>query len=382
MTFGARLTVVSGLGVLVAAGAAVATHLAGHSYTYSCGPCGTNTCAQAFACLQDTSRPTVTVPAGTYTSQYNVSNQPANTNLDAHTNVVFESSSTNKYPVVVRETNAAGLCWNGGKFKGLWDTSWTWGQMHDANNAAWVAKSATPSVDGVRANNVTDGVRLEPNTQTIADTNFTIRQVWLSNIRDDCIEDDRLQGGLVDDVLFDGCYVGISTRATDTSFDGTNRTITVNDSMIGLKAMKGTRTGKGICVGGTEDGAACCDPSLADTNPCSPQDLCAGGGVCSGHNMFFKVLSSGKSPRLQLTDNLFYAEDVPNDGASGLCPPLTYLTACSNNTIVWAGSGAFPTTCSLGSFPASCWQVTTDTSIWNNAVAAWKTAHPHVPDIQ
>jgi len=49
--------------------------------------------------------------------------------------------------------------------------------------------------------------------------------------------------------------------------------------------------------------------------------------------------------------------------------PKPYLDDCSNNTIVWLGSGPYP-----AEVP-SCFTVTTDRAVWDDAVAAWKAAH-------
>ena len=39
---------------------------------------------------------------------------------------------------------------------------------------------------------------------------FVLRNAYISNVRDDCVENDVLSGGLIEDSLFDGCYMGLS----------------------------------------------------------------------------------------------------------------------------------------------------------------------------
>jgi hypothetical protein len=48
------------------------------------------------------------------------------------------------------------------------------------------------------------------------------------------------------------------------------------------------------------------------------------------------------------------------------------LVGCSNNVMVWLGGGDYPTTL------PDCFTVTSDRSVWDTAVQAWKAQHPHV----
>ena len=45
-------------------------------------------------------------------------------------------------------------------------------------------------------------------------SNWAVRGAHTSMIHDDCLQDDFLNAGVIDGSLFDGCYVGISTRAS------------------------------------------------------------------------------------------------------------------------------------------------------------------------
>src|SRR5262249_42883267 len=148
---------------------------------------------------------------------------------------------------------------------------------HDLNNAG-VAFASPTSVEGVRIDDVTDGLRprgVGP---------FVIRAAWLSYVRDDCVENDHLEGGLIDDVLFDGCYVALSERPSpDSTLDGHENLVTIRRSLIRLQAMPGPRDG-------------------------SPSDL--------GHGQFFKW--SDTASRLALYDDVFLAERVSQAGAESM----------------------------------------------------------------
>jgi hypothetical protein len=167
-------------------------------------------------------------------------------------------------------------------------------------------------------------------------------------VRDDCIENDHLLSGLVDDSLFDGCYVAFSARPSaeivDSGFDGSGNVWTIQNSLVRLEAMPGP------------DGGA-------------PTDL--------GHGGFFKWHSWNDptlslSPKLALYNNVFMAEQVGEVGGSRMGTPPGQVIDCANNIMVWLGPGAFP-----GTLPG-CFTVTSDRSVWDAAVADWLDRHPYV----
>ena len=63
------------------------------------------------------------------------------------------------------------------------------------------------TLDGIRIDNVWDGIRPRGNAD-----GFRITNVWVSGARDDCIENDHRQTGVIEDSLFDRCHMGISVR--------------------------------------------------------------------------------------------------------------------------------------------------------------------------
>jgi hypothetical protein len=233
-------------------------------------------------------------------------------------------------------------CLAGGTVLGQYDRGLSWDQMHDFNNAAVAFTNPLFIADGVRIDNMTDGIRPR-NGGT-----FTVRSAWLSYVRDDCIENDHLQDGLVDDSLFDGCYVAFSARPSqeniDAGYDGSGSVWTIQNSLVRLEAMPGPAGG-------------------------SPTEM--------GHGGFFKWHSWNDatlslSPKLALYDNVFMAEEVGHVGASRMGTPPDQVIDCANNVMVWLGGGEFP-----GTLP-SCFTVTTDRSVWDAAVADWHERHPYV----
>ena len=89
-----------------------------------------------------------------------------------------------------------------------------------------------------------------------------------------------------------------------------------------------------------------------------------------GNGQFFKW--SDLATNLELDNNVFLAEQVSQEGAGSMGMPSS-LVSCANNVMVWLGAGPYP-----APLPA-CFTVTTDRSVWDNAVAAWKTRHGVTP---
>ena len=91
--------------------------------------------------------------------------------------------------------------------------------------------------------------------------------------------------------------------------------------------------------------------------------------------------------------NLIYRVDGPRPFGGATADPLGdyrsriglsdlgKLDEVNNNVLVWNGTAQHGSYSSLwGSAPAG-WTVTSNLSVWTNAVAAWKTAHPSVQRI-
>jgi hypothetical protein len=278
-----------------------------------------------FACLAG-SGPLITL-RGTRTTEYNERTLAPGTRIDARAATFLGSSSAN-YPISL--DGAGAICFAGGNVKGQYDRTLGWETMHDMNNAG-VAFASPTTVDGVRVDDVTDGLRPRGRGP------FTIRNVWLSYIRDDCVENDHLEGGLIEDSLFDGCYVALSERPSDTTpIDRRGDLVTIRDSLIRLQPMPGPRNG-------------------------SPSDL--------GNGALFKW--SDEATKLALHDDVFLVEQVGQDGPDTMGIPKT-LASCSNNLMVWLGPGDYP-----APLP-SCFTVTRDRRKWDDAVARWKMTHPNV----
>ena len=229
----------------------------------------------------------------------------------------------------------AGGVWRGGSVTGLWDqqtTSWVDGYH---SYTAFYVRLDSATVMNLRVHNYGDAVRFTDQGTRY----FTLRASWFSDIHDDCMEDDRLKPGLVEDNLFDGCHVGISMRpgkADQDTVTGVGDTLVIRNNLIRLKPF-----------------AHGSKPELANT-----------------HGGFFKVGNAypQKNLTLILEGNIFRADMLPGTGS--LClNQHGKVTRASGNIVVWLGAGSYPCTLPPG------WTLTRDVRVWNDAVAAWKSRH-------
>ena len=236
-------------------------------------------------------------------------------------------TQVDSWPVSV--TGSAGVCWRGGEVVGTYPRDTSWDTFH--HTGAFGFTNPTSVIEGLRVHNYGDAVNIREGA-----VDFLIRGVHATFIHDDCIQNDFLYSGIIEDSLFDGCSVGLSARpsSSNTTSDGHAETMTVRRSLLRLEPM----------------------PTVYS-------------GPAPGHGGFFKWdFDAGRSPGLVLEHNVFRADQAPNNGSLGL--PEGYDVSCTGNTIVWLGKGAFP---DAHSWRSRCpdTRIVTTASTWTDAVAAW-----------
>jgi hypothetical protein len=231
-------------------------------------------------------------------------------------------------------------CLAGGLIEGTNPATAGWEEIYDQSNGAAIAFGGDEPLrrfvlDGIRIHNVWDGIR----PRARAD-DFVIRNVWLSDARDDCIENDHFSTGVIDDSLLDGCHMAISARNPRDPQSYGSRVLTIENSLIRLKPFPKPRQAM------LRRHSWASDP---------------------GHAMFFKW--SSNSMQVRLHGNVFMLEQLPNNQRQAVdLPPMI---SCSNNVLVWLGPG------DPGPVP-DCFELVRDRSVWNRAKAAWIERHPEV----
>ncbi len=284
-----------------------------------------STAVRAIAdCL--TTRRSAPAPIGWQQSRF-TNDIPADTAVDAQSALWLQ---VDNWPVSF--TGGANACWYGGRIIGTFPQTTRWDQYHHTGGVNFQSDRFT--LLGLRVHNYGDGIRVRNGAR-----DFTISGAHLSFIHDDCVENDQLYTGVVEDSLLDGCYVAFSARPTSgDNVDGHTNTYTIRNNVVRLQAMPTVYKGK-----------------------------------APGHGGFFKWADKGPkvSPKLVVRDNVFRVDSKPNHQTLGV--PAGYDVTCSNNVVVWLGKGKYP-----DRLP-KCFTVTKDRKVWDRAVAAWHAAHPMNP---
>lgn len=258
-----------------------------------------------------------------------------------------------------------GMCWAGGYVYSdkPWDASWDDHKDLDGptRNSAAISNSAYEmTVTGLHFFNVHDGARSND-----AYT-WLVQHSWGEYVRDDCIENDHLHSGRVFDVLFDGCYTGISTRPSsdDTESNGAGQLVELDRVLLRMQPMPYPYKwqDKSGVIG-------------ADGQPYS------GSGVPYGHGNIFKLDNDNvaRNPHFSIRNSVFLVTHYTTESKLDF-PPPSLIDACQNNTIIWLGGGSYPGELPTSKFP-SCFTVLTGQKgidYWVSLVTDWHARHPGV----
>ncbi|PYP15633.1 MAG: hypothetical protein DMD54_11645 [Gemmatimonadetes bacterium] len=298
------------------------------------------------SCLTQ-SGPLVTL-SGLQTSTYETTSLAGSTRMDATTVQFLVDQSVN---VVTRVGGGDGICWSGGEILGQYVPATPWTTMHDKYG---MIPGSHASANLIHIENLTvfdqgDGISFD----TQPDSAWSIRNVHVKYSRDDCVENDLMNDGTVDSSFFDGCYDIMSAQEYTSAHDGSNKLITISNSLARLQEMD----------------------AIYETGSAVPR-----------HEAIWKWSSIG--PKLALYNNVFRA-DAPSISGQGarmyMAPPPGKLADCSNNVMVWLGPGSFPETLPTTFNGKQCFTIMTGAAglaYWDAAVAAWHAAHPNtLPDV-
>jgi hypothetical protein len=111
----------------------------------------------------------------------------------------------NRYPLQIRES--PGVTLHGGLFAGEVPLMSDWQSTYCNSAAAALRSSPGAKMEYLRMRRVWDAVRMSEDSD-----GFVLRESWISEVRDDCIENDHLNSGVIEDMLLDGCFSGLSMR--------------------------------------------------------------------------------------------------------------------------------------------------------------------------
>jgi hypothetical protein len=281
-------------------------------------------------CL-DPARTLVTTPSGTITTKYSPPVAPETTYIAKATTW---RPDLKVYPIGIESGAIPRVCWLDGAVFGSIPSAMTWETAHSYNQpCVRIVATEWMYLDGVRCDNTDDGFRPRETSTGAQNVTMTVRNTYFTHIHDDCIENDGVIGGLLQDNLWNGCNMGISEKPTSGSFtQPAGETLTLDHMLMGLWVTP------------------------HDSGP--------------GEGSLFKWSSSAN--QLVIKCSVFKVDQKSLNGAQSMEVPATIDdSACPTHptTIVWLGGGPYP-----GTLPSGV-KVSTNIGVWKTAVTAWKCTH-------
>jgi hypothetical protein len=272
---------------------------------------------------------------------YRVASVPDDRTYDLRGATIVGYPGVTHYPFMLGKSGPGkNTCLIGGQVVGQQSRALSWRTVkHTLDGDGVNFRSEGGAIDGVRIDNVEDGIA----TTGGDPAGLTIRNAYLSYIRDDCIENDWFVSVSVQDTLLDGCFNGVSERpgtfSGNPSRQPAGETFTLDGVLLRLQPMPYDREWA-QCPNNAVDGL--------------------------GSSGFFKW--SGYANRLVVRNTVLMVErnsvncsrllDLPGDGIY------------ENVTLVWLGSGSYP-----GRLPLRGVTVTRDRQVWDSARADWLARH-------
>jgi len=243
------------------------------------------------------------------------------------------------YPLTVDHNRHTGLYIVGGRVIGQQSRN----TRHFVMKGEWDGNGITlrgpgiSTIEGMYIDNVQDGISPIENV-----TKWVVKDVYARHIRDDFVENDQLQPGVIENTLVDGTFTFLSNRPAADGGGGTcngrksdpNLIVEVRNTLIWMQRQRYEVKSKDPI----EDGR--------------------GGGL------IFKWSDCGG--RVIMSNSIILIQSITVRGTRGMTfPPGKY----TNVTVVWRGQGDYPV-----ALPAGV-KVTKDLAVWTNARKAWLAAH-------
>jgi hypothetical protein len=291
-------------------------------------------------------RQRVTSYAGTWRERINDPEPPPDRTYDLRKLRHVGYGSATMYAITIANPasgwTSSRTCVLGGTVTSSVDRDRTWEDLEESYNGDALdvgIESDWAVVDGLRADNVFDAIA----AQGPVGTKLIIRNVHLTDIRDDCIENDHDPKSLtVQDSLLDGCFTGISERPDE-------------------REDPQPRPGAGAVT--TLDGVLLHVKPQAFGTGCEYAEACRDGRAA--FNLF--KWSPSSTPRVVIRNSVLRVDRYSAWGPSEMVFPPGIRA--ENSVLVWLGPGRYP-----APLPAGM-RVTTDRSVWEHARAQWLCRH-------
>ena len=262
-----------------------------------------------------------------------------NSNPTPSKNCDVGTLAVNYYPIHL--AGSSGVTFLGGLVRSNIPQSSEWRPTYCNSAALAVFDSNGATVDGVRVTGAWDAIRFAKNSN-----NFTLKRAWIENVRDDCVENDQLKSGKISDVLFDGCFQGISVDpgvGVSVANQQNLQTVEMDNVLLRLKPYPYRKN---------------------DNYP-----------LTNTHGHIFK--SATTSPSFSVTNSTFAYEVIPFSSDERLTNILGRMKTCKNNHVLWLSDSPLPAFFKL--FPQSCFQVVQGKAardMWEASRTNWIDCHP------
>ena len=275
----------------------------------------------------------------------------ANTWLDFETAVFvldnqvssIDGDGQNSWPVDVR--NSPGVIIDGGTIQGEINMTGDFQTVYDYGNSAGVTVqySAGVIIRDWRMTNVFDGVNVSWEC-----SNFLVEDIWITGARDDAVQNDKVNSGIIRDSLFDNVFAGISLDPSNASpVDGSDNDVTIDGVLIhmNLQNYEGEMT----------------------------------------HASWIKTDSAtlgAVTPRLHVFNTIVAIEDVTHHSYRSTADAWIHQVEGANNYYLNLTDTPLPSNYPLP--PSGSWTVLQGQAArdyWDNAKADWIAAHDGSPPV-
>lgn len=203
------------------------------------------------------------------------------------------NGAVNRYPLGIEDSREIRV--TGGVFRGLVSLASDWEWTYCNSAALRVENSPNVVISNQRIDRAWDAIRIDRGTR-----NFVIQNVWVTDTRDDCVENDELMPGKIRNALFDGCFSGLSVAPTAR----VKRGALIEFDNVLLRMQEFRYKGK------------------------------------SRHVLPVKL--DGRTARFRITNSVFAVETRDPIGGQHANALWTSIEECSGNLLLWLGEGSLP----------------------------------------
>ena len=292
------------------------------------------------SCLENVNRTVANPQNGV---AYYVRGKVENAEIDAR-GKTFYVPRENKAPMTIRD-NGKGLCISGGKYSTLVKDDAIWEPDFHFGTAFYIDESPNLVMDNIAIDISGDGFSIHDDGR--GTENWAVRDSYIRHSGDDAFEVDKMSG-LIDDVLVDWTYQGVSCR--NPSNTRTPGTVTIQDSLFALKKQAGT-------YNNLKDG----------TYPKNPGHL---------HPFKWEKEPGAENCKLRLKNTVFYMTQNQTVFDSRQ-EPTEFVLECKDVTLVYVGGTTYKDdggrlAALRNRFGASCFKIQNQGESVDKKLTFWK----------